>query len=252
MTNDRWRDEERERYGRGFEHGSDDGRSDEPDRDYRRDRRYGGTGYYGTLHGGGTYGTGRWQGGYGEDWRRYADRGRDFGSEWRDIGSQDWRREHGGARGWWDRTKDEVRSWMGDADAEERRRMDHQGRGPRGYTRSDARISEDINDRLTDDWGVDATDIEVAVSNGEVTLTGSVDSRMAKRRAEDIAAYVSGVKDVQNNLRVKRAAQYEGQHEGQYEGQHEGKYGTSETHPSSSTTTATGATTTGTGTSPRH
>ena len=111
-------------------------------------------------------------------------------------------------RGWWDKTKDEVRSWAGDEDAERRRKMDearsHHGRGPKGYTRSDDRIREDVSDRLTDDWVVDATNIEVTVSGGEVTLAGSVDSREAKRRAEDCAEDVSGVRNVQNNLRVQQ------------------------------------------------
>ncbi|HXR89686.1 MAG TPA: BON domain-containing protein, partial [Steroidobacteraceae bacterium] len=40
-------------------------------------------------------------------------------------------------------------------------------------------------------------------SNGEVTLNGAVDSRQAKRCAEDIADSVSGVRHVQNNLRVR-------------------------------------------------
>jgi hypothetical protein len=78
----------------------------------------------------------------------------------------------------------------------------HRGRGPKGYTRSDDRIREDVNDRLTDDHMLDASDIETKVSNGEVTLTGHVESRQAKRRAEDIADRIAGVKHVQNNLRV--------------------------------------------------
>jgi hypothetical protein len=51
---------------------------------------------------------------------------------------------------------------------------------------------------------VDASNIEVAVSSGEVTLAGTVDSRDAKRRAEDCADRVSGVRNVQNNLRVQQ------------------------------------------------
>ena len=82
---------------------------------------------------------------------------------------------------------------------------EHRGRGPKGYRRSDDRIREDINDRLTDDSWVDATHIDVQVADGEVTLTGSVNSRDAKRRAEDIAERVSGVEDVQNNLKVDRS-----------------------------------------------
>jgi osmotically-inducible protein OsmY len=85
--------------------------------------------------------------------------------------------------------------------------MVYVGRGPRGYRRSDERIREDINDRLTDDTDLDASDIEVSIENGVVTLRGSVDSHWDKRRAEDIAESVSGVIDVDNHLRVSMAMQ---------------------------------------------
>lgn len=77
------------------------------------------------------------------------------------------------------------------------------GKGPKGYTRSDERIKEDVSDRLSDDDELDASDITVQVSGGEVTLTGFVDSRDAKRAAEDCAEACSGVKHVQNTLRVR-------------------------------------------------
>ena len=113
-------------------------------------------------------------------------------------------------RGWWDRASDEVASWFGDEDAERRRRMDdqrqHRGRGPKGYKRSDERIREDVNDRLSDDYYLDASDVEVSVSNTEVTLTGTVNSRSDKRRAEDLAERVSGVSNVENRLRVRQSS----------------------------------------------
>jgi osmotically-inducible protein OsmY len=119
-------------------------------------------------------------------------------------------RGRGEERGIFERAGDEIRSWFGDEEAERRRRRDemrkgiYAGRGPRGYRRSEERIREDINDRLTDDWYVDASDIEVTVNNGMVTLTGRVESRDEKRRAEDLAESVSGVNDVSNQLRVER------------------------------------------------
>ena len=79
---------------------------------------------------------------------------------------------------------------------------EHRGRGPKNYSRSDDRIREDVSDRLSDAPDLNASDIDVTVEGGEVTLTGTVDSRRAKRRAEDLADDVSGVKHVQNNLRV--------------------------------------------------
>jgi len=78
------------------------------------------------------------------------------------------------------------------------------GRGPKGYQRSDDRIREDLCDRMTDDPILDASEIEIDVRQGEVTLTGLVTSRDQKRRAEDIAECVGGVRDVTNQLRVTR------------------------------------------------
>jgi osmotically-inducible protein OsmY len=78
----------------------------------------------------------------------------------------------------------------------------HAGRGPNGYTRSDDRIREDICDRLTQHGLIDASQIDVAVSNGDVTLRGRVPDRESKRRAEDVADSVFGVHDVRNELRT--------------------------------------------------
>lgn len=78
------------------------------------------------------------------------------------------------------------------------------GRGPKGYSRSDDRIREDVCDRLSADDDVDASEIEVTVKDGEVTLTGSVQTRSMKHQAEDLADDVLGVKDVHNNLRVAK------------------------------------------------
>ena len=105
-------------------------------------------------------------------------------------------------RGFLDRAGDEVASWFGDDEAARRREQDHRGRGPEGYSRSDQRILEDACDRLTEDRGVDATGITVTVDKGELTLAGTIGDRNQKRRAEDCVEDVSGVKHVQNNLRV--------------------------------------------------
>lgn len=78
----------------------------------------------------------------------------------------------------------------------------HYGRGPRNYKRSDDRIAEDVNEALTRHPGIDASDIEVAVAMGEVTLTGTVENRLEKRMAEDTAESCAGVRDVHNQLTV--------------------------------------------------
>src|SRR4051812_7859100 len=60
----------------------------------------------------------------------------------------------------------------------------HAGRGPKGYRRLDASILEDVNELLYMHGGVDASEIEVEVHDGEVTLRGVVADRAQKRMAE--------------------------------------------------------------------
>jgi hypothetical protein len=75
-------------------------------------------------------------------------------------------------------------------------------RGPKNWTRSDERITDDVCERLADDPWVDASDIEVVVHHGEITLTGVVDDRQQRHRAAQLAESVRGVIDVVNRIRV--------------------------------------------------
>jgi osmotically-inducible protein OsmY len=185
--------EQRYGYGRG-------GYSGEPQRRESRSREY--------REPYGAYDYGRNE--YGERTREpYYQRGHE-GREYREPYYRGGYGRGAGERGFIERAGDEIKSWFGDEDAERRRRADeirrgiYAGRGPRGYQRSDERIREDINDRLTDDWYIDASETEVVVNNCMVTLMGRVETRDEKRRAEDIAESVSGVTDVSNQLRVGR------------------------------------------------
>ena len=161
---------------------------------------YGNTGSYDESYGGMGYGEGLGMaGGYSN--RNYGNRNRDWGNNYEDNDRN---------RGWWDRTRDEVSSWFGDDDAERRRRTDkmsgpHKGKGPKDYRRSEDRIREDVSDRLADDEYVDASDIRIEIHDDEVILSGNVNSREEKRRAEDIVESVSGVRNVENRIRVGRS-----------------------------------------------
>jgi osmotically-inducible protein OsmY len=215
-------------------------RARDRDREPRREHDFGARGYipYGvtgpTNYGGGYAGAdrdrdypgdvGRAYSGRSGDYERYGaheiPRGHYFGDT--DGRGGDYvpnPREGRGeeARSWWDRTSDEVQAFFGDEDARRRRQWDevrdasrpdgsHRGRGPRGYRRSDDRIREDVSDRLTDDAWLDASYIDVEVKDGEVTLSGMVERRGDKRRAEDLAESATGVGHVQNNLRVQQPA----------------------------------------------
>jgi osmotically-inducible protein OsmY len=159
---------------------------------------YEGEGY---MRGGGRDVEDRWRGGYGDirwnEEQRY--RGAGYGSEpgYRGAGYL------GGSYG-----ETEPRGYSnlnrGDYVTEIRPRPTFRGRGPKNFRRSDERIGEDVCERLLQDDRVDASDIEVNVKEAVVILTGSVDDRPSKRRAEDIVESVSGVRDVQNQIWVSR------------------------------------------------
>lgn len=126
--------------------------------------------------------------GYGRSGQPYGQRGyQGYGSS--DQGSQRLQQGYGrqGSRG--TQSSEPGRSYR--------------GVGPRNYTRSDERIREDLNERLTDAHDIDASMITVEVSNGVATLTGTVSERWMKHRAEDIADGCTGVSDVRNNLQVQ-------------------------------------------------
>ena len=74
----------------------------------------------------------------------------------------------------------------------------------RGDDRQDEQVAHAINERLMDDGDLNGTEIQVQVSASEATLTGDVDSQETRDRAEAIAAAVSGVRYVINNLRVRQ------------------------------------------------
>ena len=79
------------------------------------------------------------------------------------------------------------------------------GVGPKGWRRSDARIHEEICEALTRHPAIDPSEVEIEVKEGVVRLTGIVHDRAAKWLAEDIAEGAFGVRDVHNEIRVRRA-----------------------------------------------
>jgi len=210
----RWRQDDNERnfqgnYGSGDYGSSDYGRrnqgtnwrEDENQWNYRNQRnqqnwgsneRRGGMGSYSTDEDRGNRSSER--GGYGSSsgygtnfgsGNQYGSSGSQFGN----AGRSDWRND--------ERRQDE-RNWQ----SNQGMTGQHRGKGPKDYQRSDERIREDVCDRLCDDSNIDASNIDVKVNGSEVILSGNVDSREDKRRAEDIAEAISGVSNVQNQLRI--------------------------------------------------
>ena len=76
-------------------------------------------------------------------------------------------------------------------------------REPGGYRHSDADIGRELRECLADDVGLDSRGIEVEVTNGEVTLSGSVRNCTDMKRAEAHACAIPGVVLVRNGLQPK-------------------------------------------------
>jgi hypothetical protein len=75
--------------------------------------------------------------------------------------------------------------------------------GPQNVFPADERIADEACDRLTEHGWIDARDVELVVERGEVTLLGTVDSRWAKRAVEETVDLIPGVRDVDNDLRIR-------------------------------------------------
>lgn len=161
------------------------------------------------------------QGAYGQTFGGWERHGRDFnGQEWfegpppmqfqgediyEDQGYEEVQPDEGMRTGWAQNDRP-LTARMGEIAGRvvpaQPRTMSFAGKGPRNYRRSDDRIREDISDLLTENHELDASDIEVSVVNGEVTLEGLVTRKGSKRLAEDLAYMARGVVDVHNRLRI--------------------------------------------------
>lgn len=80
---------------------------------------------------------------------------------------------------------------------------DYYGKGPKGYKRTDAQIKDDVCEKLYRDPYIDASDIEVSVREGIVTLEGTIEDRSVKRAVEDCINDVIGIKDIKNLLNIR-------------------------------------------------
>ncbi|MGE3681894.1 MAG: BON domain-containing protein [Bdellovibrionales bacterium] len=191
---------------------------------YGQERGTQGSGSQGSQ-GYGRYG-GDWDSSYSsssDDWRS-GDRDRGFGRGYAmnygtgfgsgygtyDIGAQGASGFQRGSSGFYDRDRwersNEGRRFGRHEESTWDKVKNFFGVGPKNYKRSDDRIREDVSDALERHPQIDASDIEVKVEEGVVTLSGTVDSRYTKRMAEDAVEDIYGVKDVVNHMRVRSSS----------------------------------------------
>jgi osmotically-inducible protein OsmY len=68
---------------------------------------------------------------------------------------------------------------------------------------TDDTINDAVRVKLASDQVVGVTPIEVSVKDGTVTLTGTVETKSLKGKAESVTKKVKGVKKVVNNIEIK-------------------------------------------------
>ena len=72
-----------------------------------------------------------------------------------------------------------------------------------GEVVDDASITTTVKAKLFHDPVVSGFAISVETFQGEVTLTGAVDSEKARKKAEDLASSTHGVRKVNNLIKIK-------------------------------------------------
>ena len=80
-----------------------------------------------------------------------------------------------------------------------------------GQYLDDATMTAKVKADLMKDDSVKATEIKVETTQGVVQLSGFVGSEDARKRAEELAKSIAGVKSVRNDLAVQSAQQSVGQ-----------------------------------------
>lgn len=73
---------------------------------------------------------------------------------------------------------------------------------PPDLERSDEEILTEIQERLAQSRRVDISGIEISVHEGEITLSGTVNSLQAYDQIEDVASTVLGVKLIRNRISI--------------------------------------------------
>jgi hypothetical protein len=139
------------------------------------------------------------------------------------------------------------RGWGWDSGQQGRQQMRYRT-GPKGYTRSDERLREDISERLMMADSIDSSEVMVTVKDGKVTLEGSVTTRHMKHEIEDLVDACPGVQDIDNRIRVEResaSSRNETSGQGQRASGQSGSSNLSGSGQAGSSTSSIGSSTTG-------
>jgi BON domain len=83
----------------------------------------------------------------------------------------------------------------------------HAGKGPKGYSKADSLIYEDICEALMKDEFIDASGVEVDVKEGVASLVGDVDDEEMRDRMIGAVHHVHGIKKIVNQISLSEAHQ---------------------------------------------
>ncbi|WP_175821515.1 BON domain-containing protein [Burkholderia sp. BCC0419] len=147
--------------------------------------------------------------GYGGPGRRAEGREGRYGGERPEFRGQHRMGGYGGERGIDDPRYGGRAPDLSRFGSEAERDALRQRRGPKGYTRSDERIREDVCERLAHALEIDVSDVSVQVNEGRVELEGTVPARWMRHDIEDLADGCMGVRDVENRVRVRRDGEHD-------------------------------------------
>jgi len=122
--------------------------------------------------------------------------------EGEELGYQKMYGEYGSnARGWVDRPHAGNWARRDDYSGSYETYPDYSGIAPRSYQRSDESLLEAISEALTWSPDVDATDITIAVKNGDVILSGTVPDRTMIYIVDELLEEIYGIKNIDNHIK---------------------------------------------------
>lgn len=80
--------------------------------------------------------------------------------------------------------------------------VNYSGRGPKNHHRSDDSLREEISEQLMRSPDIDASELEVEVKGGDVTISGNIPTRQMKHWTEDLVEDIRGVKNLVIKIKV--------------------------------------------------
>ena len=79
----------------------------------------------------------------------------------------------------------------------------HRGKGPRNHARSDAGLQAHVSELLTEHDEIDASNLDVHVADGAITLTGTLDDGHMRGKLDELLGGIAGVRAIHMSIAVR-------------------------------------------------